>query len=120
MVRANNLPISGPIVRDKALFFAEALGHKDFMASIGWLDKFKKRHNITQKVMSGESAAVDENICEDWKNNILPELIRPYDEKDIFNADETGLFFKCLPDKTLTFKNEKCFGGKHARKELPS
>ena len=51
---------------------------------------------ITQKIMSGESAAVDENICEDWKKIILPELIRPYDEKDIFNADETGLFFKCL------------------------
>ena len=55
--------------------------------------------------MSGESADVDEHACEDWKNNILPDLIRPY-EKDMFNADEIALFFKCLPDKTLTFKNE--------------
>lgn len=33
-------------------------------------------------------------------------------------ADETGLFFKCLPDKTLTFKNEKCHGGKHSKERL--
>ena len=57
--------------------------------------------------MSGESSDVDEIACEDWKNNILHDLIRSYYEKDIFNADETALFFKCLPDKTLTFKNEK-------------
>jgi len=30
-----------------------------------------------------------------------------YDARDIFNADETGIFYKCLPDRTLTFKNEK-------------
>ncbi|CAH1961314.1 unnamed protein product [Acanthoscelides obtectus] len=30
---------------------------------------------------------------------------------DIFYADKTGLFFKRLPDKTLTFKFEKCHGG---------
>ncbi|XP_057324247.1 tigger transposable element-derived protein 4-like [Microplitis mediator] len=41
-----------------------------------------------------------------------------YEPKDIFNADETGLFFKCLPDKTLIFKNEKCYGGKHSKERL--
>ena len=35
-----------------------------------------------------------------------------YDPRDIFNADETGLFFKCMPDKTITFREDKCFGGK--------
>ena len=70
--------------------------------------------------MSVKSADVDEQSCEDQKNNILLDLIRPHYEKDIFNADETALFFKCLPDKTLTFKNEKCFGESIARKELQS
>jgi len=68
--------------------------------------------------MSGESADVDEHACEDWKNNILPDLIRPYYEKGIFNADEAALFCKCLPDKTLTFKNEKCFWGKHSKERI--
>ena len=33
-------------------------------------------------------------------------------EVHIFDADETGLFWKCLPDKNLSLKGEKCSGGK--------
>lgn len=118
MARARNVSISGPLIRKKALSFAECLGHADFVASVGWLDKFMKRHKITQKVMCGESADVNEHDCEEWLSNTLPELLAQYHEKDIFNADETGLFFKCLPDKTLTFKDEKCFGGKHSKERI--
>ena len=45
-------------------------------------------------------------------------MIENYHARDIFNTDETGLFFKCLPDKTLTFKDEKCHGGKHSKERL--
>lgn len=57
--RDKNVPLSGAIIREKALEFASVLGHKDFASSVGWLDKFKKRHNIVQKAVCGESAAVD-------------------------------------------------------------
>lgn len=40
--RGRNLPLSGPIMREKAKQFAEALGHPGFEASVGWLEKFKK------------------------------------------------------------------------------
>lgn len=56
--------------------------------------------------------------CDKWKRDVLPSLLKDYQEQDIFNADETGLFFKCLPDKTLTFKNEKCHGGKHSKERV--
>ncbi|XP_025405571.1 tigger transposable element-derived protein 6-like, partial [Sipha flava] len=36
----------------------------------------------------------------------------------IFNCDETGLFFRALPDKTLCLKNEICRGGKKAKDRL--
>lgn len=36
-----------------------------------------------------------------WQQNVLPE----YKECDGFNADTTGLTFKCLLDKTLAFKS---------------
>jgi hypothetical protein len=36
----------------------------------------------------------------------------------VFNTDETALFFKCLPDKTFTFKEEKCHGGKYSKDRL--
>lgn len=38
--RAKNLPLSGVLIREKALDYAAALGHEDFSASVGWLDKF--------------------------------------------------------------------------------
>lgn len=42
------------------------------------------------------------------------KILDIYKPNDIFKADETG-FFKCLPDKTLAFKGDKCFGGKHSK-----
>jgi len=41
-----------------------------------------------------------------------------YAPRDIFNADESGLLYKCLPDRTLTFKGEKCHGGKHSKERV--
>ena len=30
------------------------------------------------------------------------EILNEFDEKDIYNADETGLFYKSLPDRSCT------------------
>ncbi|GBL73901.1 Tigger transposable element-derived protein 4 [Araneus ventricosus] len=38
--------------------------------------------------------------------------------KNIFNADETRLFYRILPDKTLCFKGEKCSGGEISKERL--
>jgi hypothetical protein len=71
-----------------------------------------------QKNACGESADESEEDCTNWKRDVLPNLLKNYRECDVFNADETGLFFKCLPDKTLTFKYEKCHGGKHSKERV--
>ncbi|XP_066253854.1 tigger transposable element-derived protein 4-like [Euwallacea similis] len=71
-----------------------------------------------QKKICGESAAIDEAHCNTWIQETLPALLALYAEKDVFNANETGLFFKCLPDKTLSFKNEKCYGGKLSKERV--
>lgn len=42
----------------------------------------------------------------------LKEIIQELEPKNIFNVDETGLFYKCTPNKTLAFKGERCSGGK--------
>src|ERR1044072_1514935 len=115
MLREKNIPISGPLIKEKSLEYAKYLGHPEFQASTGWLDKFKKRHGIIQKVISGESADVSETDCNRWRETVLKNILDIYDPKDIFNADETGLFFKCLPNKTLSFRGDKCFGGKNSK-----
>jgi transposase-like protein len=95
--RAENVPLSGPIVQEKAKVFAARLGITNFEASNGWLTKFNIRNGITYKTICGESAAVNVEIADDWKTNVLPDLLKDYEAKNVFNADETGLFFKCLP-----------------------
>ena len=42
--------------------------------------------------MCGENACIDEEICEEFKKKISL-IVKNYDEKDVFNADETGYFF---------------------------
>ncbi|UYV71905.1 hypothetical protein LAZ67_9001013 [Cordylochernes scorpioides] len=90
---------------------------KKIPASSGWLDGFKERNKISFKTICGESGAVNLQVAEQWKNN-LRELIQDKDARDVFNVDETGLFFKCTPDKTLAFKHEKCHGGKLSKERV--
>uniref|UniRef100_A0A8C4S6C2 HTH psq-type domain-containing protein n=1 Tax=Erpetoichthys calabaricus TaxID=27687 RepID=A0A8C4S6C2_ERPCA len=93
------------------------LGHSEFKASNGWLDKFKKIHGIVFNRLCGESAQVSEEDCSHWIQK-LPEIVQDYSPDDVFNADETGLFFKCIPDKTMTFKGEPCHSGKKSKERL--
>jgi DDE superfamily endonuclease/Tc5 transposase DNA-binding domain len=94
------------------------LGCADFQASDGWFKNFKKRHGISRLSMSGESADADMERADDFLKNTLPGLLENYSPDDIYNADETGLYFKCLPDKTYTFRSEKCHGGKKSKERL--
>lgn len=115
--RQKNIPIGGEILKEKALFFAKALNVYDFKASSGWLDRFKNRHNIAFKKLCGERSVVNQQMCLEWKEKLF-DLIKDYEAKDIYNADEKGLFYKCLPDRTYCFRNEKCHGGKHSKERI--
>lgn len=115
--RQKNIPVGGVMLKEKAKSFAISLGIQNFSGSEGWLEKFKKRHNLVFRKICGESASVDTNICENWKNE-LSVLLEGYEACNVFNADETGLFYKCLPDRTMSFKNEKCHGGKHSKERV--
>ena len=45
-IRSANIPISGPIIQEKASKISESLGLVDFKASSGWLHRLKIRHGI--------------------------------------------------------------------------
>lgn len=118
-VKARNkgIPLSGTLIRSKAKEIAEKLNYVDFSASSGWLERFKKRHNITFRAISGEAANVNQDVVKSFTEKV-PSLIEGYDSRDIYNADETGLFFRALPDKTFALKGVKCTGGKMAKDRL--
>ena len=99
---------------EKAKMIANALGKSDFKGSQGWLEKWKKRFAIKQVKICGESGDVQGQTVDSWKERI-PELIRGYSTDDIWNMDETGLFFRALPDRGFAEKSQSCKGGKKSK-----
>jgi hypothetical protein len=91
------------------------IAKKDLTCSRSWIERFKQRHCITGGKIVGESASVNMNVVDDWLSTIWPDICNNYNSKDIFNADETWLFYKLTPDKTLKFKGESCAGGKMSK-----
>lgn len=70
------------------------------------------------KKAAGESASVNKEETSAYVSDVLPGLLERYDANDIYNVDETGLFYKLLPDKTYTIKNEDCHGGKLSKERV--
>jgi hypothetical protein len=68
--------------------------------SNGWLDKFKKRNGIRSCVLHGEEGSVNKLELEEHRR-ILQEVLSQYSPKDVFNFDESALFYRLQPNKTL-------------------
>ena len=47
-----------------------------------------------------------------WAQTHLPTILSRYDLRDIYNADEFGLFCQQFPTKSFHLKGERCAGGK--------
>ncbi|XP_012938262.1 tigger transposable element-derived protein 4 [Aplysia californica] len=110
------VPVSYQILSTKAEEEARAMGINGFTANPGWLNRFKKRYNIMSKSVQG--TRVKTLVMKQWIEMDFQELLQNFEAKDIYNADETGLFFGCLPSKTMKLKGETCTGGKFAKNRL--
>ncbi|CAB5372006.1 unnamed protein product [Rhizophagus irregularis] len=93
--------IDGNILKMKASYFAEQFSIEDFHHSEGWLGGFKKRHGLRQfkKQSEAESAPFAESIERD--RLALQQFLTTYNPEDIWNGDETGLFWKMEPSRVL-------------------
>jgi len=87
--RARNISVTGKMLQEKARHTSTTHSLGKFMASNGWLAKFQKQHNISSKVLSGESVDMDAAAVSSWISS-LQDACEGYEPKDIFNCDETG------------------------------
>ena len=117
--REQNVLVSGPILLAKAEEFAKKPEVEKFKASTGWLELFKERNGITFKKVCGEAKSVDTASTDmtEWEQR-LRRLLDQYTPDDIYNAEETGVFYRLLPDKTLEYKIVDCHGGKKSKERL--
>ena len=99
-------PVSGPLLQAKVEKIHETLHGSTstpFLASKGWLHKFKRRHGIHQTKLTGEVRSADHEAAaaflpqlQDYlKENAIPD-------EAVYNTDETALYYRLLPDRTLT------------------
>lgn len=118
--RERGVPISGPILAQKALLLNSKLPSPDvdFTASQGWLDRWKTRHGVRQLTVTGESLSSDtagsEKFKKEFEEFVLAENLTP---DQVFNADETGLFYRLLPSKTLASKVDDAAKGYKKNKD---
>ena len=112
--------LSGPSLKEETTNIKQSLSLPeldDFDASEGWLDKWKLSYGIKEKQISGESLGISESTVEPWMERIK-EFCKGYEQRDIWNMDESDCFFKALPAKGLAQKRKKAKGGKNSRQRI--
>ncbi|XP_047566723.1 tigger transposable element-derived protein 1-like [Lutra lutra] len=105
--KRQNLPVSTLLIQDKARRLFVQLQHEQgngtraetFGASNGWFARFKARHNV---LLTDEPSVADIQAAAHYPpvlRTILEEGC--YSPRQVFNVDETGLFWKRLPERML-------------------
>ena len=76
-----------------------------FNASRGWLHRFCKRCNVKHALYQGEIASADVSAAENFPS-VAQEIVNEggYDPEQIFNCDETGVYWKKSPKGTYAPK----------------
>ncbi|KAI6661427.1 Tigger transposable element-derived protein 6-like [Oopsacas minuta] len=117
--------VTRPFLLEKSIYIAEKLKVRNVLGylepvflDLNWIDRWKKRHNITSRQISSESQSADHAGADNWISTQLKLIREEFEDKDIFNADETGLFWKMTPDRTLSFRGDLCKGGKRSKERL--
>ena len=87
----------------------------EFHVKIGIKIRFLHfRNGVSFETINGKMSSVTEDCTEmtaPWNETKLPN----YKLEIVFNADEFGLFYQCLPIKTYYLSQEKCFGRKNSK-----
>jgi hypothetical protein len=92
--------LTGEVLRQKWQQFADLAcipNDERLSLSDGWLSRYKSRTKLKQLKRHGEAASVTSTSVEkEWHR--LQELIEKsgYQLRDIFNTDETALFYACV------------------------
>lgn len=101
--RAKNqdLAVSQEILRQKARqYWPTIYPGKDIPSfSNGWLERFQARQEIKIKKQHGDSGDSAEDAGVQLAQ--IRQILRTFAPRDIFSCDETGLFWKMMPERNL-------------------
>lgn len=90
----------------------------EFKASRGWFEKFRRRTGIHSVLRHGEAASSDHKAAEKYVEDFGKFVdLEGYAPDQVFNCDETGLFWKKMPKRTYITKEEKLLPGHKPMKD---
>lgn len=92
---------------------------RGFSARKGWFEKFQKRYGLRNVPLYGEASSADNDAACRYVEEKFPNLISEggYLPEQVFNMDETGLFWKRMPSRTFLFTDEVKRPGFKAHKD---
>ncbi|CAB3237567.1 unnamed protein product [Arctia plantaginis] len=95
--RANHVQVSGKMLQDIAEAFAKECGFVAFNGSKKWLDRFKKRYNISLRGTPCKREYTNHQMESKWKNHFFKEQWSDarlgIPDEDIYTADEFGFYY---------------------------
>jgi hypothetical protein len=108
-MRRANFPVSPSltIAKAKSIALSLLIPKMDFKASWQWLRQFKVRRGLQKMLLHGEGAEVNKSdlgLLAALEN--LYAIIAQYDPENVYNMDETDLFFHLLPRYSLLMPDE--------------
>ena len=101
IMQAKKAIVTDSILIEKGKQYAEKLNCEHFSPSGGWLSRFKSRHSISLRNLHGEAASVNVSAVATARMT-LREALSEHNPADIYNIDETGLFYGMPPSKSLS------------------
>ena len=108
-LRSKNYPLNGPTLKRIALKIANKMQYSSFKASNGWLEKFKARHQLSFKVLSGELKSANYSAVTSFKK-VFDDKMKKYASSDVYNCDETSLYYRSISKKSFVSIEDNCKG----------
>lgn len=117
-VRQQDTCVNGPLMRQKTEELAKKMGRTDFTATDGWFSRWCKQENIVLKKPPEELKDADRPATEKWLSEVWPSACEQYQPEKIYNADETGLYYRAIPEVSYIFTNEDAKGSKICKERV--
>ena len=91
LYRQCNIPVSWLLLHEEGLIISKRLGDDSMSisSSNGWLSKWKKRYSISEMKVALEKGDVSQET-------LSSELMRGYEQRNVWNMNDIGQFLRAL------------------------
>ena len=101
-VMADRTLLTEEVLRQKWNTFADLAGvlaNERSKLSNGWLAQFKERNGLKEWKYHGEAGSSSAKMMEEERKQVQKVILEGgYKLKDLYNMDETGLFYAYVPE----------------------